>query len=100
MHSVVNHVPIRPGADWDEMIRLIESLGRDILAAHAEVISMQVVRASDEEAILVINFADETGMKDFSSNIAGPWFAEHIRPFMGGPADRKTGEVVTHYQRS
>ena len=58
---------------------------------------MQVVRAGDAEAILVITFADAASMAAFSSTVAGPWFAEHIRPFLAGPADRRTGEVVAGF---
>jgi hypothetical protein len=58
---------------------------------------MQLVRAGDTEAIVVIGFADAGSMAEFSSKIAGPWVAEHIRPFLAGPADRQTGAVVAGF---
>jgi len=98
MHAVVNHIPIAEGADWAEMIGLAEGFAATTCADHPEVVSMQAVRAGDAEMILIIQFSDEASMAEFSSKIAGPWFAENIRKFMGGPADRKTGEVVLDYR--
>ena len=99
MHCVVNHVPLAPGADWDELIRLFGVFSSEILPDYPEAIGTQVIRASDEEMILVITFSDAESMASFSSNVAAPWFAENIRVFMGGPADRKTGELVAEYKR-
>ncbi len=99
MHAVINHLPIRPDADWTEIARRFDSLAADTLPDHPEVLAMQVVKAGPEEAILVISFADAAAMAAFSSKVAAPWFAEHIRPFLAGPADRRTGEVVSGFQR-
>lgn len=100
MHVVVNHLPIKPDADWDDMARRFDRFGDRVRAAHPEVLGMQVVRASAAEAILLIGFANAASMADFSSTVAAPWFAEHIRPFLAGPADRKTGEVVAGFPRA
>jgi hypothetical protein len=97
MHVVVNHIPIKPGADWGEMCRLFNGFGAELRPGHPEILAMQIVKASEEEAILLISFSDEATMTDFSRNVAGPWFAENIRPFLAGPADRKTGAVVAGF---
>ena len=94
MHAVVNQIQISETADWTKMTSLFRDFSAGTLDSHPEVISMQAVRASDTELILIILFRDAEAMAQFSSAVAGPWFAENIRPFMGGPADRKTGEVV------
>jgi len=99
MHSVVNHIPLAPGADWGELVRLFDGFCAEILPAHPEALAIEVIRTSDAEMILVITFTDAETMASFSSKVAAPWFAEHIRRFMGGPADRKTGEIVASYKR-
>jgi hypothetical protein len=100
MHVVVNHLPIKPDADWAEIARRFDRLAADTLPGHPEVRGMQVVQAGPEEAILVITFADAAAMADFSSQIAAPWFAEHIRPFLAGPADRKTGKLIADFPKA
>jgi hypothetical protein len=99
MHAVVNHLPIRPDADWSEIVRRFEGLAAVLLPGQPEVLGLQVVRAGPEEAILVITFTDAAALADFSSNTAVPWFTEQIRPFLAGPADRKTGEVVFSFPK-
>jgi len=50
VHAVLNHIPIRPDADWDGMVRLVGELRSGVLTNHPEVVSMQVVRSGQEQA--------------------------------------------------
>lgn len=57
----------------------------------------QVVRVSDTESIALTFFETREALDDVSSKIAGPWFAENVRPYLGGPVERSVGEVVARF---
>ena len=56
-----------------------------------------LLRAGEEEAIVIVGYADLATLKDVSSNVAAPWFAENIRPYLSGPAARSVGEVLAGF---
>ncbi len=94
MYAVVNHLPIREGADWADIAAKFAGFEREMRKAHPELRSVVVVKASDAEAILFALYQDRESMERLSRTVAAPWFAEHIRPFLSGPVSRSTGEVI------
>ena len=99
MHVVVNTLPIKPDADWAELSRRFDAFCADARPAHPGFLGAQIVRSGPEEAVLIISFSDEAVMAAFSSTVAAPWFAENVRPFLAGPANRKTGAVVAGFPK-
>jgi len=57
----------------------------------------QVVSVSETESISIAFFETREALDDVSSKIAGPWFAENVRPYLGGPVERSVGEVVARF---
>jgi hypothetical protein len=94
MHAVVNHLPLKPGSDWDKMISLFDPFFAEVRRQHPRMKAALLLRAGDAEAIFVGVYEDLETMRHVSSNVAAPWFAENIRPFLGGPAQRTEAPVV------
>lgn len=94
MHVVVNHIPIRPDADWTDIAARFAAFAARVKPEHPGMRTALLTRASDTEAIFVGIYSDPTTMQRVSSEIAAPWFAENIRQFMSGPAVRSVGEVI------
>ena len=44
--------------------------------------------------MLLAFYANREVLDEVSSKIAGPWFAENVRPYLAGPVSRSVGEVV------
>lgn len=99
MFVVVNHLPVRPDADLETMRRVIDAECEARLKAYPEIKAMIVSRPNDEEVTLVILFESRAFGEEFSSKVAGPWFAEHIRPFLAGPARRSAGDMMAGFAR-
>jgi len=57
-------------------------------------LELKVVRVSDEEVVLLVFFETREALDELSREIAGPWFAEHVRPYLAGPVQRSVGEVM------
>jgi hypothetical protein len=95
MHAVVNHLPIKEGADWSEMAAKFDKLATEMRAAHPEFKSVTVVKVDEQEAILVVTYADRESLDRLSKDVAAPWFAANIRPYLAGPVSRSVGEVVS-----
>jgi hypothetical protein len=94
MHLVVNHLPLKPGTDWTDLAARIEQLGSLARAQSADFRGIALMRASDTEAIILVQFTTREALGDISRRAAGPWFAENIRPYLAGPASRSVGELV------
>jgi hypothetical protein len=97
MHTVVNHLPIKPEADWAEMASKFDAFVGEVRAAFPTIRTAQLLKASDAEAIVVITYEDEPTMRHVSSSVAAPWFAEHIRPYLSAPVNRSVGEMIAGF---
>jgi hypothetical protein len=97
MHAVVNHLPFRPDADWGEIARRFSEFSSGVKAEYPKMSSAVLMKISDTEGIFVGIYDDAETMQHVSSNVAAPWFAEHIRPFLAGPTQRSAGEVVSGF---
>lgn len=96
MHAVVNKLTLGKPID-DELLRELEQSFYPQLRDQPGVVDMKLVRVSDSEVILLAFFASREAMDSISSNVAAPWFAEHVRPYLAGPVQRVTGEVIASY---
>jgi hypothetical protein len=92
MHAVVNHLPIKPETDWTALAGKVGALNASI--SHPDFRGLSLIRAGDDEAIVLVLFANRAALDQISRDVAGPWFAEHIRPNLSGPVSRSVGEVV------
>jgi len=52
---------------------------------------------SETETVSLTFFASREALDEVSSKVAGPWFAENVRPHLAGPVERTVGEVVAHW---
>jgi hypothetical protein len=94
MHAVVNHLPIKPDANWAELQAKFGAFETATLKQYPALKGMGLIRASDTEAIVLVVYADREGLEHVSKNVAGPWFAENVRPYLSGPTTRAIGEIV------
>jgi hypothetical protein len=94
MHAVVNHLPIRPDADWADIAAKFDAFAKDVRARFPAMNTAVLMKMSDIEAVFVGIYDDPETMKTVSSDIAAPWFAENIRPYLNGPANRSSGVVI------
>jgi hypothetical protein len=39
-------------------------------------------------------FTSRAALDEVSRDVAAPWFAEHMRPHLAGPANRPIGEII------
>jgi hypothetical protein len=99
MYAVVNHLPIKPSADWADIATKFAKFAEDTGKAFPKLKAAVLTKASDTEAIFTGVYDDRATAEHVSSNIAAPWFAENIRPYLAGPANRSAGEVIAGFTR-
>jgi hypothetical protein len=92
MHAVINHLPIKPDTDWAALATKIDAF--NALVDHPDFRGISMIRAGDNEAILLVLFATRPALDDVSRNVAAPWFAENMKQHLAGAANRSVGEVV------
>jgi hypothetical protein len=97
MHAVVNHLPIKPDADWAEMAAKFEAFAAGVRKDHPRLLTALLTKVSDAEAIFIGLYDDEETMKHVSSNVAAPWFADNIRPYLSGPVSRSAAAVIAGF---
>ncbi|MBI2719055.1 MAG: hypothetical protein HY245_07000 [Rhizobiales bacterium] len=94
MHVIITRLPIGPDADWAEMGRRVEAFDRIATAASPGFKGVSLIRSSPEEAVLFVLFEGRDELDRVSREVAAPWFAENIRPFLTGAVTRTVGEVM------
>jgi hypothetical protein len=92
MHAVINHLPLKSGTDWTELGRKFDSFQSGI--GHSDFLGAGLIRASDTEGIVFVLFKSREALVQISRDVAGPWFAENVRPHLAGPVSRSVGQVV------
>jgi hypothetical protein len=94
MHAIVNKLTLGKPLD-DEILRKME---REFFPRAREAnpgfLDARVVRVSDTEVIRLAFYTTREALDEVSSKVAGPWFAEHVRPYLAGPVQRSVGEVI------
>jgi hypothetical protein len=98
MHAVINHLPIKPDADWATLNGKVDAFNASI--AHSDFRGLSLIRAGDNEAIILVLFSTRPALEKISSEVAAPWFAQNVRPYLSGPVSRSVGEVVAGALRS
>jgi hypothetical protein len=93
MYAVVNKLTLGKPID-DALLKKIETDFHPRIRQEPGFVELRLVRVSDSEAVILGFFASRAALDDLSSRIAGPWFAEHVRPYLAGPVERSVGEVV------
>jgi hypothetical protein len=94
MYAVVNHLPLKPDADWQDIATRFAKFAAATRKEYPKLKVAVVLRASDTEAIFVGVYEDRATAEHVSSNVAAPWFAENIRPYLAAAAQRSVGEVI------
>jgi hypothetical protein len=91
--SVVNKLTLGKPID-DALLRALETEFCPQVRDRPGFVDVHLVVVSETEAIVVGLYATREAMDDISRNVAAPWFAQHVRPYLAGPVQRSTGEVV------
>lgn len=94
MHAVVNHLPFKPDSDWGDIARKFEAFAEDVRARFPAMNTAVLTKVSETEGIFIGIYDDPETMQNVSSNVAAPWFAENIRPYLAGQVNRSSGIVV------
>ena len=92
MHAIINHLPMKPGTDWQALGAQIDAFSASI--RHAGYRGLSLIRAGDNEAIIVVLFSDRAALEEVSRDVAGPWFAANMKQHLAGPARRSVGEII------
>jgi hypothetical protein len=92
MHAVVNHLPIKPDTDWAEIVGKVDAFAASV--THPDYRGLSLIRTEEQDAILLVLFTSRSALDEISRTVAGPWFAENMRPYLAGAASRSVGEVV------
>jgi hypothetical protein len=93
MHAIVTKLALGKPID-DALLHKIEGELLPRAREYPGFIELRVVRVSDAEAILLVFFSSREQLDEQSSKLAGPWFAENVRPYLNGPVQRSVGEVI------
>ena len=92
MYAVINHLEIRPDADWAALAAKFGEL--NALIDDPDFRGCSFVRTDEAQGIVLVLFAARPALETISSDVAAPWFAANIRPFLAGPARRSVGQIV------
>ena len=92
MHAVVNHLPIKPDSDWTALTAKVDAF--NAMIDHPDFHGLSTIHARNDAAIFLVLFASPAALDDISHNVAAPWFAENVRPFLAGPVSRSVGEII------
>jgi len=98
MYAVVNKLTLGKPID-DALRRALETEFYPQVRGKPGFVDAHLVVVSETEAIVVGLYATREAMDDISKNVAAPWFAQHVRPYLAGPVQRSTGEVVSSARR-
>lgn len=94
MHVVINQLTLKESTDWKDLEAKVDQFQAQVLKDHAACRSLSLVRVSDSKAVFLVFFDNRTALNDISKNIAAPWFAENVRPYLAEPVERSVGEIV------
>jgi len=92
MHAIVNHLPIKPDTDWADLASKVSAFNASI--DHPDFCGISMIRAdNNNEAIILVLFANRASLDEVSGKLAGPWFAANMKAHLCGPTNRSVGEV-------
>lgn len=93
MHIVVNRLTFKADADWEAMKAKIP-LFAEVVRAEPDFIGIELLRVDATSGVIMVRYKNRDTLDKASAEIAAPWFAENMRQYLAGPADRVVGEVV------
>jgi hypothetical protein len=93
MHALVNKLTLGKPIDSALLQKIEHGLG-PLMSGKPGFVEMRLIEVSDTEAIIVAVYTTREALDELSRDVAAPWFAEHVRPYLGGPAQRSVGKVV------
>jgi hypothetical protein len=93
MHVIVNTLKLARPLD-DEILHKLEEFLPRLREANVGFLGAKFVQVSELEVVALAFYANGELLDEVSSKVAGPWFAEHVHPYLAGPASRSVGEVV------
>lgn len=93
MHVILNRLRFKPGSDWAEMQRKVTVFGA-MVRGEPDFVSIELLKVDDVTGVVMVRYTNRASLDRASSEIAAPWFAENMRQYLDGPADRVVGEVV------
>lgn len=77
-----------------DLIHMIEADFLPRMRARQGFISFMLIRNSEQEAVVVVVYSDHAAMAEIGKNVAGPWFTEHVRPYLAAEGKRTVGNLV------
>jgi hypothetical protein len=94
MHAIVNTLKLARPLDDQILHKIKEEFLPRAREANAGFLGAKIVRVSELEVVLLAFYANREVLDEVSSKVAGPWFAENVRPYLAGPVTRTVGEVI------
>jgi hypothetical protein len=91
MHAVINRLSIMPDADWAALARKVDEF--NALVDDPDFRGASLIRIGDD-AIALVLFTNRAALDKLSREIAAPWFADNLRPYLAGAGERFIGEIV------
>ncbi len=92
MQAVINRLPIKPDADWGALAGKVDEF--NALIDDPDFRGASLVRIGNGAAIVLVLFASGEALARLSREVAAPWFADNIRPYLSGAPERLVGEIV------
>lgn len=94
MDAVFTTFALASDADWVALASSFAALEQSLAPHKPGYIGASLVRTDAGKAVVFVLFQDRAALDAISRDIAGPWFAAHVRPTLAGPVERMTGTVV------
>ncbi len=94
MHTIITRLTLTKPLDAQLLRRIETEVFTRAKEVDAGFLGAQIVQVSDTETVMLVFFASREALDEVSSKVAGPWFAENVRPYLAGPVQRSVGEVV------
>lgn len=92
MYAVVNL--LRFNRPVESFIEELQNSGLPQLSANEGFIDFHFIRHSDQAAYVIILWRDAACAQAGAKAFGPTWFAAHFKPFLEGPEDRHTGDVL------
>jgi hypothetical protein len=94
MFTVINNLPIKADADWEDIAGKFDAFAKDVKERFPASRSAVLTRINDTMVVFVGIYDDMETLEKVSSEVAAPWFTENMRQYLSGQTHRKAGEVI------
>jgi hypothetical protein len=93
MVIVVNTLELAKPVDA-HLIQMVEREFLPRMRACPGFASFMLISNSELEALVIVSYDDRHAMAEIGRSVAGPWFTEHVRPYLSGEGRRTVGELL------